>query len=89
MANFPIYNFSDPSLDYNMVQVTVKEMLSFIVEGKGTGSIKSYVKSVLAEVNPVLTAMRYNSSLSTELNDVTRWKANVKTAYLTLYSLTT
>ena len=86
---FPIYNFNDPSLDYNMVEVTVKEMLSFIIEGKGTGSIKSYAKSILAEVNPVLTAMRYNSDATDELDNVNRWKANVKTAYLTLYPLTT
>lgn len=87
--NFPVYNFSDPSLDYNMVEVTVKEMLSFIIEGKGTGSIKPYTKATLAEVNPVLTAMRYNSDATGDLNDVQRWKANVKTAYLTLYPLTT
>jgi len=86
---FPTYNFNDPSLDYDMVQVTVKEMLSFIIEGKGTGSIQSYVKSVLAEVNPILSAMRYNSDEVEQLNYVDRWKANVKTAYLTLYPLTT
>ena len=86
---FPIYNFSNTSLDYTAVQLTVKQMLSYIIEGKGDGSIKAYTKSILAEINPVLSAMRYNSDADGELDNNSRWKSNIKTAYLTLYPLTT
>ena len=86
---FPIFDFTNPSVDYNAAQIAVKQMYSYLIEGKGTGKVKPYLKSVLAEINPILTVMKYNSADAGELNNNTRWKANVKTAYLTLYPLTT
>ena len=72
MPTFPIYNFSISSLDYADVQYTIKQM---------------HTRTVLQSVNPILTAMKYNSPI--DLNNTERWKTNCACAYKILYPLTT
>ena len=84
---FPVYNFTDPSLNYALVQTTVKNMQSFINEKRYSGKMTGYVKSIMTEVNPILTAMRYDSSASGELNNLARWKKDVECSYKLLYPI--
>lgn len=84
MANFPSYAF-DGTTDYAAAEITVKQMLSFIDDKRYNGGLKVYYKSVLEEVNPILTVMDYNSA--SDLNNIARWKKNIETAYKLLYPI--
>lgn len=84
MALFPVYTF-DSETNYSDAELTVKEMVSYIDDKRYNGKLKPYVKSTLAEVNPILTVMAYNSA--SDLNNVNRWKKNIETAYKLLYPI--
>ena len=87
MALFPVYDFSDLSLNYTTVQNTVKSMFSYINEKRYSGLLSISDKAVLTEVDPILIAMRYDSSASGELNNFARWKKDVEYAYKYLYPI--
>ena len=90
MPTFPIYNFSISSLDYADVQYTIKQMHTYLSEKVYSEKDllqHSYTRTVLQSVNPILTAMKYNSPI--DLNNTERWKTNCACAYKILYPLTT
>lgn len=80
---FPLYNFSDPSLNYSTVQATVKSMVSYINAQSERYRKSTNVASVMTNVNPTLTAMRYDE----ELTNTERWKNDVRVAYRQLFNL--
>jgi len=82
---FPIYDFST-TVDYTVIQNTVKQIVSYLNEKRYNNDLSAYSKAVMAEVNPILSAMRYDAS--GDLNQTARWQKDVKTAYLMLYPLT-
>lgn len=86
MALFPKYNFKDPSLNYNTVETTVKQMHSYINRKRFQGELKPIAEAVLFKVNPVLTAMRFDSA--SDLNNIASWKKDVEFSYKMLYPLT-
>ena len=83
---FPTYDFSNLSLDYSAVELTVKQMYSYLNEKRFDGELKPYTKTVMTEVEPILTAMRFDAS--DDLDNVSRWKKDCEYAYKLLYPLT-
>lgn len=87
MSTFPspasIFN---GSTNWSTTETIVKNMVSYINSlGEGCCTSKA-VQSVLNQVNPILTAMRYDSP--TELNNPTRWQADIEASYRLIWPLT-
>lgn len=80
MANqYPKYNFADPSLDYDLVLETTLLMLSDSLAQDGCCP-SARIEKVYQEIFPYLYIAPYD-----KINNTERYKADVKSAYLTLY----
>ena len=86
MALFPSYDFSNPSLNYSVVVQTVHEMYSYINAQRFDGELKPYAKAIMTEVEPILSAMRYDAP--DDLDNTERWEKDCEYAYKLLYPLT-
>lgn len=86
MANFPVYNFNDSTLDYDQVEFTVKQMYSYL-NNETTCCKGVSLTSQLCKVDSLMQAMYIDGSDDLDLYNEERWKADVKAAYLTLYNL--
>lgn len=85
MSQFPIYNFNDPDLDYDAVQVTNKQMLRYLnAQGMVACCKPVPVENVLTQARNIM----YAADLDKVAPDEVRYKADVKSAYLLMYPLT-
>lgn len=80
MAQYPKYDFSNPSLNYETVLDTTKEMYADL-NHQGGCCVSKNIESVFNQVNTLLMASEI------DINDEDRFKADVKSAYLLLYSI--
>jgi len=85
-STFPVYVFNG-STDYNAVVATTKAIHSFINRKRFSNDLSAYSKSILTEVNPILTALRFDAS--DDLDNLASWKKDAEYAYKLLYPLTT
>lgn len=87
MANFPVYNFNDPTLDYSEVEVTVDQMYSYLISKTSCCKGKSLTEN-LCVVNGLMRAIDIDGDINnTDLYNYERYKADVKAAYQLLYIL--
>jgi len=84
MAEFPKYNFADPTLNYSLVENTTKEMFAYIVHNGQSCCKSTRTNKALSEAVIFLQCMEIDEAA----NDTLRYKADVKAAYQTLYPLT-
>lgn len=78
--------FFSGTIDYSEGETIVKNMVSYINSlGEGCCTSKA-VQSVLNQVNPILTAMLYDSP--SELDNSARWQNDIEASYRLLYPLT-
>jgi len=81
---FPTVDFSNPLLNYSLVESYVKQMYAYVVH-TGEACCKSVgVNKKLSQVDVILQAMQIDEAAG----DTVRYKADVKAAYLLLYTLT-
>lgn len=80
---YPIYNFSDPDLDYNQVLLTVRLMYSDLTSQSNGCCHSRAIEDVLCEVDKLLQA----ASIDSDNDDDIRFQNDVKVAYKLLYAI--
>ncbi|MEJ5993462.1 hypothetical protein WG904_03450 [Pedobacter sp. Du54] len=85
MSQFPEYVF-DGSTDYNAVETTVLEMVSYLDEQSNCSACNEQTERALNKISFKLLAMQINSP--NDQNNVERWKKSVEVCYKLLYPFT-
>lgn len=82
MATYPIIDWNDPELDWQMVEVMLLEMYSDL--HAQTGCCKSpTVSKAFIQAGPPLDLLRTD-----KISNTVRWQADIKAAYLILQAVT-
>lgn len=79
MATYPRYDFSDPDLDYSLVEQTIKQMYADLNSQKGCCN-SSKTDKTLCQIDGILQAME----IDYDANDMVRYENDVKSAYILL-----
>jgi len=81
MATYPKYDFNDPDLNYDDVFATTIDMYSDLNAQKGC-CVSKGLKDTFSQANTFITLASFDKD---NLN-MERYKSDVKSAYLLLYS---